>query len=349
MAKKPDKNEKKLNYKSEVTTLKLEGPKRLYFLWGPEDYLREQFASELKKACLPDGEDDFSYKRFNGPELDYNELSIAVDSMPFMTERTFIELRNVDINRLKEPEKLADILKDIPDYCTLAFIQNATFEPDGRIKLIKTIRDSGYEIKFTQQAQDELVKWIRRRFVACGKDIELEAAYHLIFVSGDLMNRLIPEIEKVAAYAKGERVTVSDVDAVAIHIPEADVFDMTERISKKEYNIAFEILAELLSDKSNDPIMLLAIIGMQMRKLYAARLAIDMNLGVKYLMSVGKMKYEFIANKTMAAARGFSLEQLIRAVEICAETDYRMKSSSADDTELLREAVLRIAAGETNV
>lgn len=348
MAKKADKNEKKLNYKNEVNELRSAGPKRLYFMWGPEDYLREQFAVELKKVCLPDGEDDFSYRRFNGPELDYTELRIAIDSMPFLTERTFIELRGIDINRLKESEKLVDILRDIPDYCTVAFIQNASFEPDGRLKLIKTIREIGYEIKFTRQAQDELVKWIRRRFMACGKDIELEAAYHLIFVSGDLMSRLIPEIEKVAAYAKGERVTAADVDAVAIHIPEADVFDMTERISRKEYNIAFEILAELLSDKSNEPIMLLAIIGAQMRKLYGARLAIDMNLGVKYFMNTCKIKYDFIANKTMAASRGFSLEQLRHAVEICAETDYRMKSSGTDGTELLREAVLRIAAGETD-
>lgn len=347
MARKNDKNEQKLNYSAEVKTLKAKGPQRLYLLWGPEDYLRELYAGELKKICLPDGDDDFSYKRMNGPELDYTELRIAIDAMPFLTERTYIELRGVDINKLKEPEKLLEILKDIPDYCTVAFIQSAEYEFDGRIKLVKGLREIATELKFTEQSQDSLVGWIKRRFEASGKGVELEAAQQLIFISGDTMNRLIPEIEKVAAYAKGDRVTVQDVMAVANHIPEADVFAMTEFIAKKEYDKAMNLLSELLSDKNNEPIMLLAIIGMQMRRLYIARIAVDMKLGTKYFSDLTKIRHDFVANKTMAAARGFTPRQIMRAVEICAETDFKMKSSGADDVELLREAVLRIAAGES--
>ena len=55
----------------------------------------------------------------------------------------------------------------------------------------------------------------------------------LINVSGELMNGLIPEINKIASYTKGDRVTEADVDAVAHHIPEAVVFDMTEALAKR--------------------------------------------------------------------------------------------------------------------
>ena len=37
-----------------------------------------------------------------------------------------------------------------------------------------------------------------------------------------------------------------------------------------------------------------------------------------------------------------------RVFELCADADYKMKSSSTDDTELLKELVLRIAAGEAD-
>ena len=47
---------------------------------------------------------------------------------------------------------------------------------------------------------------------------------------------------------------------------------------------------------------------------------------------------------TQSSAR-FTAKQLKRAVELCAEADYQMKSSSADDTELLKEVVTRIIAG----
>lgn len=190
-----------------------------------------------------------------------------------------------------------------------------------------------------------LIDWIIRRFRAAGKAVELDAAQRLLFVSGELMSALIPEIEKIAAYAKGDRVRISDVDAVASHIPEAVVFEMTDYISQKKYNTAMAVLAELLMDKNNEPIPILAMLGVQMRKLYAARLAVEQGLGAKFVMDACSVKYEFLAKKLLSSARGFTLPQLKRAVELCAETDYKMKSGSQDNRELLKETVLRIAVG----
>ena len=98
---------------------------------------------------------------------------------------------------------------------------------------------------------------IIRRFAAEGKGIELNAVQRLINVSGELMNGLIPEINKIASYTKGDRVTEADVDAVAHHIPEAVVFDMTEALAKGENNAAMRLLGELLADKNNEPTMTL--------------------------------------------------------------------------------------------
>ena len=53
-------DEIKFNYGDEVRLLKENGPKRLYFIWGPEDYLSEIFVGDIKKVCLPEGEDDFT-------------------------------------------------------------------------------------------------------------------------------------------------------------------------------------------------------------------------------------------------------------------------------------------------
>ena len=347
MAKKSGKDEQ-FNYAAELRTLKERGPERLYFLWGPEDYLREQYLAQLKNKCLPEGEDDFSYKRIDGPALDANLFQQAVDALPFMTEHTFVELRDVDVNKLTDADTCTKIISDIPDYCTVVFVQNAQYVPDGRLRFVKALRSEGKEIKFTQQSQGMLTDWIVRRFAAAGKGIELSAAQRLIFISGDLMSRLIPEIEKIAAYAKGDKVTQADVEAVANHIPEAVVFEMTELIAQKKTNSALAVLSELLADRNNEPIMMLAVLGKQMRQLYAAKLAMEKNLGTKYVMDVCSVKYDYIAAKLMNAAKGYTLPQLKRAVELCAETDYRMKSSGADARELLKEAVLRIAAGENH-
>ena len=346
MAKKYGKDEEKLNYAAAVRELKQQGPARVYLLWGPEDYLREQYLVQLKSICLPEGDDSFSYRRMDGPELDLDALRQAMDALPFMTERSFIELRDMDINKVKEAEAFSALLQDVPDYCVVAFVQGADYELDGRLKSVKALRQAAKELKFTNQSQGMLTDWLVRRFAAAGKRIELDAAQRLIFISGELMSGLIPEIEKVAAYVKGERVTVADVEAVANHIPEAVIFDMTEYIAQKKYNTALSVLAELLADKNNEPIAMLAMLGMQMRRLYAARLAIEQDLGSKYLMDACGIKQDYIARKLINAARGYTLPQLIRAVELCAQADYKMKSSAQDARELLKEVVLRIAAGE---
>ena len=337
--------EKILNYREELGKLKSFGPQRLYLLWGREDYLREQYLHQLRKLCLPDGENSFSFRRFEGPELSAEDLREAIDAVPFLSERSFVELRGVDLNKLKDsPEDYISAISDIPDYCTVCFIQEPDFEPDGRLKLIKAIRAAGCELKFTQQGQGALLEWVSRRFAAQGKKIDFDAAQRLIFISGDLMNRLIPEIDKIAAYSSGERVTVADVEAVATHIPEARIFDMTDHIAARETNRAMNVLAELLSDGDNEPIALLAALGGQMRRLYCARLCVEKDLGAQFLTESCSLKSDYVSSLLLKAARGFSLGQLEDAVELCAQTDYLMKSSGEDAKELLKEAVLSICA-----
>lgn len=343
MAKKTE-NEK-LNWSALIRELKQEGPQRAYLLWGPEDYLREQFLAELKKICLPEGENSFSYQRIDGADPDINKIREAADMIPFMSDYSFIELRGMDVNHYSQAAELEKILAELPEQTVLAIVLAGEKEPDGRLKLVKALRKYTKEIKFTSQTQGMLTDWLVRRFAAAGKKIDLEAAQRLIFTSGDLMSGLIPEIEKVAAYTKGERVTVKEVEAVACHIPQAVIFDMTEQIANKKYNSAMSILAELLADKNNEPIAMLALLGMQMRRLYAARLAQEEGLGSAFIMDTCGIKYDFIVRKLSAAARGYSLPQLRKAVELCAQADYRMKSSGGDPSDILKEAVLRIAAG----
>ena len=77
---------------------------------------------------------------------------------------------------------------------------------------------------------------------------------------------------------------------------------------------------------------------------YAARLAIDERLGPDFVKELYKINYGFIVDKLMRSARGFTLAGLAEAVKLCAETDYAMKSSSVDDTELLCDLLIKLAA-----
>ena len=171
-----------LDYGAQVRSLREQGPGRLYLLWGREDYLREQYLLELKKLCLPGGEDDFSYHRFDGAELDFQALADAVDAVPFLTERTLIEVRGFDTNKCREEEAqaLVRVIGDLPDYCTLVFLMSTDFEPDGRLKTTKAFKKYGELIQFTAQGESALVRWVGKRFAAHKKHISPEDARQLI-------------------------------------------------------------------------------------------------------------------------------------------------------------------------
>ncbi|MEA4894020.1 MAG: DNA polymerase III subunit delta [Oscillospiraceae bacterium] len=339
--------EKKTDYGAVLRELRGKGPGRLYMLWGAEDYLRESFFEEIKKLCLDGGGADFNHHRLQSAPLDLRKLSEAVDTVPFMGERTLIELRGFEVNSVKDDdaERLKNIVSDIPEYSTLVLLLPIGYEPDGRLAAVKTIKKLGSAIEFTTQPQSLLINWISRRFAALGKNIGRAECEKLIFTSGELMTRLIPEIDKIAAYANSGTVTVSDIDKTAQRIPEASVFEMTDRLSEKDFDRAAQLMAELL-ESGEHPIKILAMIGFQMRRLYTARVALNGGLGRDFVMESCGIGYAFLADKLLKSASGFTSAQLKRAVELCAESDYRMKSSSEDDEEILKELLLRVAVGD---
>ncbi len=345
MAKK--KESEKLDYNAEVRRLREGGPERLYFLFGPEDYLREAYLKELRKLCVPE-EDDFSVQRFDGPALDLAALAEAVDMLPFLSERRFIEVRDFDVNACRDEAaaaRLKEIVSDVPDYCTLCFVFSASYAPDGRLAAVKSLKKAARCIEFTEQEQSALVRWVQNRFRALGRSVAPADAERLIFLSGSRMNALIPEIEKAAAYASAETVTRADIDTTANRVPEAYVFDLTDFIAARRFDDAAALLRDLLADRDNHPIMLNSLIGQQFRRLYALKAAQNARRSRADVMELCGVRWDGIFNKLAAQTKPFSETQLGDIVKLCAQYDYRMKSTGQDPAALLLELFARIAAG----
>ena len=337
------KEKTKFDYAKELHQLKSDGPARLYLLCGEEDYLRRSFLGELKKLCLGDAEEEFNYRRLSGnPEP--QQLSEAVESSPFFSERTLVEVKDFDINvcRDSQLERLKDILSDIPDYCTVALLTPAGREPDGRLAAVKAVKKLGRYIEFTVQDQAALVGWIGKRFAALGKSIGRREAEQLIFNAGALMNRLIPEIEKIAAAVHGDTVTAQDIDELVQRLPEAEVFEFTDQLAAGRFDTAAETLGELIRCPE-EPAQLLARIGMQIRREYAAALALETGAGREQLMELTGVRFDFILQKLRSSAGRFTLKQLRSMVELCAVYDYKLKSTGTDGNELLRELFAALA------
>ncbi|MDO4517535.1 MAG: DNA polymerase III subunit delta [Bacillota bacterium] len=348
MAKRPEKKTDEA-YRQLKKDLSAGTPGSLYIFHGEEAYLRDYYLDQMKEKLIPQGMESFNYHLLPGKSLTVQKLAETVDALPMMSPRTMLVVSDYDLFKAPEGERtlMAQLLEDLPDYCCLVFVYDTVaYKSDARMKkLAGAIKSHGQVVQFARQAQNDLVDWIGRRFRALGHDIDTADAQYLIFLCGDLMNGLISEIGKIGAFAKNRRVTRADIDAVAIPIIDAVVFQMTEALTRKQFDKAFSVLNDLLR-LQQAPIMILAVLGKHLRQLYSARIALETGQGSRWLMDLWGMRSAYPAEKLMEAARRHGLDWCKHAMARCAETDLAMKSvAGADARELLIALMLELSAG----
>ena len=187
-------------------------------------------------------------------------------------------------------------------------------------------------VEFQGQSRDALVRWLQKRFRALGRSIDQQTADYMLFYCGSMMDNLIGEVNKVAAFAKAEQVTAADIAAVAEPVLDARIFDMTNHISARDYNKAAAVLGDLLRMQT-EPIVILGAIGKELRRLYTARMALDSGKDRFWLMDLWQMRSDYPARLLLQAARRVDHAWCKRSLAACQLLDRRMKSEKNIDRE----------------
>ena len=305
-----------------------------YLFYGEESYLREYYLGELRKQLVPAGFEEFNYHRMEGKDLTVQTLSEMAEAMPMMAERTLILVSDFDIYKLNDEqrERMIAFLEDIPPYCCVVFVYDTiSYKANSTMKkLSKAISEYVQVVEFKPADNSDLIPWIMRRFRALDKEIDRQTAEYLIFLCGGLMTGLVPEIQKIGAYAKGKSITQKDIDAVAEPVLSAEVFKLSDAVIRKEQDRAAEILGDLLKMQT-EPIMIVAALGSQLRRLYTARIAIDSGKDKYWLMELWEMKSDYQAKLLLGVAKHTSADWCADAVKQCQVLDRRMKSENGID------------------
>ena len=319
----------------------------VYVFHGEETYLREYYLDQLRKKLIPAGFEEFNYHKLEGKALSVQALSDIVEALPMMCEKTLVTVTDFDLFKLNEEQRgqLIPLLSDFPDYCCLVFVYDILeYKPDKKMKRLYTALTSTAQIvEFKTQGQSDLINWVTRRFKALGKEIDRQSAEHLIFTCGSLMTGLIPEIEKIAAYTRGAKITREDINAVADPVIDAMIYDITNEISRRNYDAAADTLGKLLK-MQEEPIVILSLIGKELRKLYTARIALDGGKDRYWLMDIWNMRSDYPAKLLLGSAKHFSKEWCRSGIEMCKVLDVQMKSQTGFDSEgELKLLLMRLA------
>lgn len=315
-----------------------------YIFHGEEVFLLQHYLGQIHKVILDELTESFNFHRFNQENFDLRAFADAVENLPMMAERTLVQVEDIDLFKLPEDSrnKIVDILSDIPEYCTLVFVyETVEFKADKRLKKLWEVVSQAQIVEFAKQSQRDLISWMTRHFAARNKYISPELCLYLLELTDGTMTSLKGEIEKIAAFSGADTICRADIDAVTEPVLDAVVFRMTDLLGARDYAKAMDTLQKLLK-MQQEPIAILGAVGGYLRRLGTARTLYDRGSNAGELMKLYGIS-DFVARKTMSAARQFSADFFKTAMELVLETDRKMKTSYDDPYRLLEMLILQLA------
>ena len=323
---------------------------RLYIFHGEETFLLNHYFGQIKKLLLDPLTESFNFHKLNNETFDIRSFADAVENLPMMAEATLVQVDEIDLFKLPEGDrtKVAEILSDIPDYCTVVFTyETVAWKPDKRLKkLWEAIDENAMIVDFAKQDQKDLVAWVTRHFAAHKKQISTDLCVYLIDITGGTMTALSGEIDKICAYSGADAIKRTDIDAVTEPVLDAVVFQMTDLLGAGDYGGALLKLQQLFK-MQQEPIAILGAVGGHFRRISTARTLLDYGKSSSELQKLCGLP-DWPARKTMEAARRFRPEFCRKAAELIVETDYRMKTSFDEPERLLEMLILQLAQEARN-
>lgn len=325
--------------------LRQKQPGRFYVFTGEEAYLREFYLEKLRKLLTDEFTEAFNYHRLNADTFSAHVLRSCVDALPLMSEHSLVQLDDVELFGLPEVERneCAEILSDLPDYCTVVLVYDTvSFSPDKRKKKLAEALARACVVEFTRPTERDLSSFITKQLHRQGKAISPELCRYLIRITGGSMTRVHAELQKIAAYAAGAEITREDIDAVTEPVLEAGIFDLTDAIAAGRFDLALRKL-ETLMQLDWEPHPILGAIGSQLRRILAAKRVLAAGGRQRELMQLCGIKSDYAAGKTLDFARRLSDPFIDYAVERCLTANVQMNTSYATPKRALELLLLDLA------
>ncbi|MBP9718719.1 DNA polymerase III subunit delta [Candidatus Gracilibacteria bacterium] len=297
----------------------------IFFFYGEDAYSHRKKLSHWQ-AEFEKKYGDFNVMSFEGKTAKAGDILDAAQSVPFLSEKRFIVVRNMlgegDSDIAKS---LTESLDTIPDFTILVFSE--LLACDKRLSLYKWLIKHAEVKEFPLMTPAKITGWIMKEVETRGGVINGMAATELAERTAGDLYQLENEVVKLIAYARsqgGREITKKDVELLVGLHPTTSVFRLTDAIGQKRTSQALSQLDVLIQSGEE----LHGILYMIMRQLRIIT-------AVKQLMERGAPKDEivgtlgehpFVISTTMQQSGNYSLKQLAAAYESFITFDTKLKS-----------------------
>lgn len=314
--------------------------KQVYLIYGEEAYLVHQYRDRIKQALI--GDDTMNYSYYEGAKTDIKELIATGDTMPFFAQRRLIVVQESGFFK-SQADGLAEYIRSMPDYLYIIFVES---EADKRNKVYKAVNEKGYISEMKFQTDAVLIRWITGLFKAEGINIDKETAGYFLSKTGNQMNIIKTEAEKLICYIMGrDLVTVKDIDSICVTQIQNKIFDMITAIAMKRQKEALDLYYDLLLLRE-PPMRILYLITRQFNLLFQVKELEGQNYNrdavAKQLGVAG-----FLAAKCMNQAKHFSMSRIREALEDSARMENDVKTGRLDDKMAVELIIIKYSGNKT--
>lgn len=280
---------------------------------------------------------DLNYIRLDGLTTTFDEIMNACETMPFMGDKKIVVVYRASFLKDKTDalgtklyNDLLKYLKDLPPYTVLImyYLFNDKRDTPKKSNKVKALEKVSKVVYFDKLKKDRYYKKVEEVFKEKGKEIgKIELRYFAEKVQNnfDIIRR---EADKLIAYAQNRSITKNDIDKLIANSSEDDIFDLVDFISQKKVEKALDLLYELLT-KSDQHMLIISNIENNFKRLYEIKVLVQNGANANDISSKFKLP-SFVCEKLINQCNKFSVKQLQRIMEICLETENKIKTTGVD-------------------
>lgn len=299
--------------------------KPVYLLYGEEAFLKKSYKNRLKEAIV--GDDSMNFHQFQEKGPDLKEIISLADTMPFFGERRLILVEDSGFFKGSGGEALAEYLPGMPKTSFMVFVES---EVDKRSRLYKKVKDLGYGAEMARQDVKQLSSWAGTILAKEGKKITGRTMELFLSKTGDDMENIRMELEKLMGYTMGrEIITDQDVEEICTARVTNKIFDMVAAIVTRKTKAAMDLYEDLLTLRE-PPMRILFLIARQFNQILQVKELMAQGMDRGSIASRLKMQ-PFVVGKVMPQARLFSREQILSYVNLCVDTEEAVKTGRLNE------------------
>lgn len=327
----------------------------VYLLYGQEKFLLKRGVSRLQAKAGKGAFPEFNLHEF-GSESTVDEIADAALGMPFLAERKFVFVSdlNVEGRNASELSKLTELLESLSETTVLVFYYpTLVFDSKKSAKwrsFMKLCEQHGGCVEFLQRGRGDIIKFLVNAAEKNGSTLSKYHAEKIIEYCGLDLTALNNEIGKLSAYCAGREITMEDVEELVTKNTEAKVFALSKSIVLGNYDDSYRILDNLLYS-GEKPVAILSVLSSAFVDMYRVRAALQSGKKAEAPGEYGEYKgKEFRLRNAERDMRGLSSQALKGSLDVLLETDLLLKGSRTPPRRLLEEMIaklLLVAKGES--